>query len=358
MTFESTSPEFSRGPEPGPDGLTYRSAGVDIAAADRLKRRLAERIRSLFGGLPARAFGQFAGLYPLPGQPDKILAATVDGVGTKTRVAAILGKFDGLGRDLVHHCLNDLATCGAEPLFLLDYYGTGRLDPEVAEAVIAGVAAACREWGIALLGGETAELPGIYVAGEFDLVGCLVGIVDRENLITGADIRPGDVLLGLPSDGLHTNGYSLARKVFGLDLSGATGTLNRYYSELGQTLGEALLRPHRCYLNEIRRVRRLVKGVAHITGGGIPGNVARIIPEAATALVRVSWEIPPLFRLIAATGRVPQAEMFRVFNMGVGLVFVTDPDRAQAVLGELPEAFPVGEVVRADGDERVKLLLD
>jgi phosphoribosylformylglycinamidine cyclo-ligase len=358
VTPELVNPEPPRGSGYGPEGLTYRSAGVDIDAADQLKRRLAARLRELFTGLPARSFGQFAGLYPLPGLPDKILAATVDGVGTKTRIAALLGKFDGLGRDLVHHCVNDLATCGAEPLFMLDYYGTGRLDPEAAEAVVLGVAAACRDWGITLLGGETAEMPGIYVEGEFDLVGCLVGMVDRDSLITGADIGPGDVILGLPSDGLHTNGYSLVRKVFGLDLAGATGTLNRHYSELGQTLGEALLRPHRCYLNEVRRVRRLIKGVAHITGGGIPGNVARVIPESATAVIRVSWEIPPIFRLIAATGRVAQAEMFRVFNMGVGLVFITDPDRAPAVLAELPEAFPMGEVVRAEGDERVKLLLD
>ncbi len=356
MTFGTFDPNPERGPET--EGLTYRSAGVDISAADRLKRRLAERFRAMFEGLPAGSFGQFAGLYPLPGLPEKILAATADGVGTKTKVAALLGKFEGLGRDLVHHCINDVATCGAEPLFMLDYYGTGRLDPEAAEAVIAGVAAACREWGIVLLGGETAELPGIYVEGEFDLVGFLLGVVDRENLITGADIGPGDVILGLPSDGLHTNGYSLVRKVFGLDLAGATGTLNRYYPELGQTLGEALLRPHRCYLNEIRRVRRLVKGVAHITGGGLPGNVARIIPPTAAAVVRVGWEVPPIFRLIAATGRVPQAEMFRVFNMGVGLVFITDPDRAGLILKELPEAFPVGEVIRADGDERVRLLPD
>lgn len=358
MTRDPVSPELNRGPEIRSEGLTYRSAGVDIAAADRLKRRLGERIRELFGGLPARSFGQFAGLYPLPGLPEKILAATVDGVGTKTRVAALLGKFDGLGRDLVHHCINDLATCGAQPLFMLDYYGTGRLNPEAAEAVIAGVAAACRDWDIALLGGETAEMPGIYVEGEFDLVGCLIGLVDQDSLITGAGIGPGDIILGLPSDGLHTNGYSLVRKVFGLDLAGATGTLNRHYPELGQTLGEALLRPHRCYLNEVRRVRRLVKGVAHITGGGIPGNVARVIPESATAVIRVSWEVPPIFRLIAATGRVSQAEMFRVFNMGVGLAFITDPDRAQALLRELPEAFPIGEVVPAEGDERVKLLLD
>lgn len=356
MTFEPFNPMSERGPET--EGLTYRSAGVDISAADRLKGRLAERIRTMFQGLPASSFGRFAGLYPIPSLPGKVLAATVDGVGTKTKVAALLGRYDGLGRDLVHHCVNDVATCGAEPLFMLDYYGTGHLDPEVAEAVIVGVAAACREWGITLLGGETAEMPGIYLEGEFDLVGCLVGIVDREALITGADIGPGDVILGLPSDGLHTNGYSLARRVFGLDLAGATGTLNRYYSELGQTLGEALLRPHRCYLNEIRRVRRLVKGIAHITGGGLPGNVARIIPPTATAVIRPAWEIPPIFRLIAATGRVPQAEMFRVFNMGVGLVFITDADRSTAVLRELPEAFPVGEIVRAEGDERVRLLLD
>jgi phosphoribosylformylglycinamidine cyclo-ligase len=282
----------------------------------------------------------------------------VDGVGTKVKLATLAGRFDTVGQDLVNHCVNDILVQGAEPLFFLDYYATSRLREEVLPQVIAGFARACRENGCALLAGETAEMPGVYAEGEFDLAGCIVGRVAEADLIDGSAIRAGDRVWGLPSSGLHTNGYSLARAVL---LEKAGLGLAQTPPGLGRPLGEALLAVHRSYLPDLRRLweargREAVHGLAHITGGGFYDNVPRVVPAGLTAIVdTTAWTVPPLFRLLAERGEIPPAEMYRVFNMGIGLVVITPPD---CDLTELPEldAVPIGEM-RAGDDRGVEVVL-
>ncbi|MCH7835509.1 MAG: phosphoribosylformylglycinamidine cyclo-ligase, partial [Chloroflexi bacterium] len=262
----------------------------------------------------------------------------------------------GLGHDLVNHCVNDILTAGAEPLFFLDYIGGSGVTDEAKLALVSGVAAACREAGCALLGGETADMPGLYATGDFDLVGFVLGVVEREAVIDGSRIREGDVLLGLSSDGLHTNGYSLVRKLFGVGFDGDVEEererLNRTYPSLDGSLGEALLAPHRCYYRDLKPVLPQLRGIAHITGGGIPGNVPRILPQGLGARIdRSAWETPPLFRLIRERGNIAEEEMYRTFNMGLGIVLAVVPADADAVRSKLPGALAVGEVVRGEGVE-------
>src|SRR6202049_2036806 len=297
--------------------MKYADAGVDIAVADDAKQRIRHHASRTFTPGVLGGIGGFGGLFSLDTKKwkDPILVSSTDGVGTKLKVAMAMGVHSTVGGDLVNHCVNDILVQGAEPLFFLDYLATGRLSPAVVEQVVAGVARACRENGCALLGGETAEMPGFYAGGEYALAGFIVGIVERERIVDGRAIVPGDRLIGLPSTGLHTNGYSLARPVL-FDVGGLLP--DTFVPELGTTLADALLAPHRSYLSAVRPLveRDLVKGLAHITGGGITENVPRALPEGCAAEIdRRAWDVPPLFRFLQQRGSIATDEMFRAFNM-------------------------------------------
>ena len=325
--------------------VDYRQSGVDIDAGNETVRRIKALARGTYTQGVLSGVGSFGGLFAL-GQnvADPVLVASADGVGTKLKVAFMTGVHDTIGADLVNHCVNDILVQGARPLFFLDYLATGRLAPDVAEQIVQGVARACVENGCALLGGETAEMPGFYAEGEYDVAGFIVGIVSRAKVIDGSDIEEGDVLVGLPSTGLHTNGYSLARRiafdVLKLDVDSLV-------PELGETVGEALMRTHRSYLRLIGPVldRGWIKGMAHITGGGLTENVPRMFPEGRRfSLDRESWTIPALFQWLQRAGQLDDAEMFRAFNMGVGLVIAASPANAPALLSALPGSWLLGEV--------------
>jgi phosphoribosylformylglycinamidine cyclo-ligase len=340
--------------------VTYAAAGVDIDAADRLVGRIKELVRTAGRPEVLAGVGPFAGLFRLGQYREPVLAASTDSVGTKVKLAALLGRYDTVGIDIVNHCVNDILTSGAEPLFFLDYLASSDLGDEEKVAVVRGLASACRAAGCALIGGETADLPDLYSPGDFDLVGCIVGVVERDRILDGSAIQEGDSLLGLPSSGLHTNGYSLVRQVFGIgkggDPAAERAVLDSYYPGLGITLGEALLVPHRCYYQELRPLLGHVKGMAHITGGGIPGNVGRILPEGLSAQFdKGSWRTPPIFDLIQKTGSISDDEIYRVFNMGLGMVLACSEEGASTVRQALSEAKVVGQVVRQVGDERVML---
>lgn len=349
-----------------PNAMTYAQAGVDVDAAARLVHRIKELARATHRPEVLAGVGPFSGLFRLSGYRDPVLVASADGVGTKLKIAALLDRYDTVGIDLVNHCVNDIITTGAEPLFFLDYLASSGLSEDEKTAIVQGVTSACQAVGCALLGGETADMPDIYGRGDFDLVGFIVGVIERSQIIDGNTIREGDVLLGLPSTGLHTNGYSLARKVFGVGVGGdpkaERAHLNRTYPGLAGTLGEALLTPHRCYYNELKPVFPKLKGIAHITGGGIPGNLPRILPEGPSAgsgqglaarLRRGSWPVQPIFRLIQERGNVAEDEMYRTFNMGLGIIVACAPADVEPVRGKVPEALVVGEVVAQKGERRV-----
>ena len=314
------------------EGLSYAAAGVDIAAYERALERVKPLIAATHGKEVAAGVGPFAGLYALPGGGH--LAASADGVGTKIKIAIATGRHRGIGIDIVNHCVNDIATSGARPLFFLDYFATGQLNPEVFTQLVDGMSAACQAAGCALLGGETAEMPGVYALGDYDLAGFIVGLVEGGSE-PRASIKPGDVLVGLASSGLHTNGYSLARKVFeGMALDGR--------------LADDLLATHTSYLQDLRTMRW--KGAAHITGGGILGNLPRCLPSGLRArLDRRSWQAPPIFERIRKRGRVSDDEMWGTFNMGLGMILVVDPKA-------VPKgALVVGEVVKRSGPDRVSI---
>ncbi len=317
---------------------TYQAAGVNIAAGAHAVELMKDAVRATYGPEVLLGIGAFGGLFDAAALRDMdapVLVASTDGVGTKTKIASALGSYATVGFDIVNHCVNDILVQGARPLFFLDYVASGRLDPEMAAAVVSGAAAACQAAGCALLGGETAEMPGVYAPGEFDLVGTIIGVVDRSEIIDGSTIRPGDAVIGLASSGLHTNGFSLARRVFeGWDLQTAP-------PELGRPLGEALLAPHRSYV--------VIRGLAHITGGGLTDNPPRILPPgAAIHLRRDSWPIPPLFRLIQRAGQIADAEMAHVFNLGLGMLVVVRADQAGQTLATLGEGWLVGQVIAGE----------
>jgi phosphoribosylformylglycinamidine cyclo-ligase len=332
--------------------MDYKAAGVDIDAGNETVRRIRGLARSTFTGGVLSDIGSFGGLFRLePGRyHDLVLVASADGVGTKLKVAFLARRHHTIGADLVNHCVNDILVQGAEPLFFLDYLATGQLLPEIAESIVGGIAAACRENGCALLGGETAEMPGFYGEGEYDVAGFIVGAVDRSRLITGRTIAVGDLLVGVPSSGLHTNGYSLARRVIFDRLRLDVGS---YIPELSTTVGEALLVPHRSYLPIIQPLLDggRIKGMAHITGGGITDNLPRVLPHGTGALIdRSAWEVPRIFNWLQRSGSIPDEDMLRTFNMGLGLIIVTGQGQAEPLIDELAargghNACVIGEVV-------------
>jgi phosphoribosylformylglycinamidine cyclo-ligase len=324
--------------------ITYRDAGVDIDAANEAVLRMREHIRSTFTPGVLNDVGSFGGMFALSGLTgalqNPVLVSSIDGVGTKLKVAIAVGKHDTIGRDLVNHCVNDILVQGARPLFFLDYFATGRLLPNVVVDVVKGLAEGCREVGCALIGGETAEMPGLYIEGDYDLAGCIVGIVDRDRIVTGGRIEPGDTLVGLASNGLHTNGYSLARRIL-LDAGENSLSLYEHLPSLGRTLGEELLMTHRCYAPTVLPLLEEfdIKGMAHITGGGFYDNIPRILPANCSATVeRRTWPIPPIFSLIQERGNVPEPEMFRTFNMGIGFIMVVPADQAPLLAHSLNAA--------------------
>ena len=331
----------------------YALAGVDISIADKAKKIIAQQARTTFR--PEVIGSEFFGsMFQLRGYREPVLVSSTDGVGTKLRIASLLGKNDTVGRDIVNHCVNDILCCGAEPLFFLDYIAMGKLVPEQVEAIISGIVQACRETGCSLIGGETAEMPGIYSHGNYDLVGFIVGVVEKRRILDGSSIAPTDVILGLPSSGLHTNGYSLARKVFGLDAD--PSCLNKSYSELGKTLGEELLQVHRCYYRQLKPVLPLIKGMAHVTGGGFVGNIPRMLPEGVAAHIRKdSWDILPIFKLIQKEGNIKEEEMYQVFNMGIGITIICSPQQVARIVSILPEAKVIGKVVEGKDKERITI---
>ncbi len=313
--------------------ISYSDAGVDIDAANRATAKIKELARQTFNERTLSEIGSFGGMFdgafPRLGHP--VLVASADGVGTKLKIAFLTGVHNTIGRDLVNHCVNDILAQGARPLFFLDYIATGKLSPEVVAGVVEGIADGCRENGCVLLGGETAEMPGFYADGEYDVAGFIVGVADREKVIDGKSIAAGDVALALPSVGLHTNGYSLARKLF-LEVAGYT--VNTEVDKLGTTVGKALLKPHLSYLRALDGLldESVVKGLAHITGGGLTDNIPRILPEGtAVEIRRGSWPILPVFSLLQEIGHVPEAEMYRTFNMGVGMVIICAQQSAEFI---------------------------
>jgi phosphoribosylformylglycinamidine cyclo-ligase len=334
--------------------MDYKASGVDIDAGNETVRRIKALAKSTFTAGVLSEIGSFGGLFRLDGEAwkDPILVSSADGVGTKLKVAFMAKVHRTIGVDLVNHCVNDILVQGARPLFFLDYLATGKLEPDVAEQIVDGLARACRDNGCALLGGETAEMPGFYAAGEYDLAGFIVGAVEGEMLVDGRSIAIGDVLIGLPSSGLHTNGYSLARRIAFEHLGLA---VDARVEELGQTVGEALLVPHRSYLHAVYPLvaKGAIKGMAHITGGGITDNLPRVLPPGTAARVdRGAWQAPPIFQWLQRSGDVPDDDMFRTFNMGIGLILVCTPALVDPVLEDLRSRHEspaiVGEIVRGD----------
>ena len=327
----------------------YARAGVDIEAGNKVKELIAGHARSTMRPEVLGGVGLFGGFFELAGYKRPVLVSSTDSVGTKLRIAIAMGKHDTIGIDIVNHCVNDVFTGGAEPLFFLDYISMGKLVAEKTEAIVAGIAAACREVGCALIGGETAELPGIYHGEDYELVGFIVGCVEKDGIIRGETIAEGDAIVGLPSSGLHTNGFSLVRRVFGETRQ----ELDVYQPELSRTLGEELLEPHRCYFNALKDLRPAIKGMAHITGGGLISNVPRILPAGlAASLGGASWTVPPIFDLIRQRGEISTEDMYRIFNMGIGMAVVTGPENAARIVAAMPGAGLIGEVVTQTGDAR------
>jgi phosphoribosylformylglycinamidine cyclo-ligase len=336
---------------------TYREAGVDIDAGDEFVDRIKPLVRSTFRPEVLTDLGGFGGLFRLHAKQyeDPVLVSGTDGVGTKLRIAFLMNKHDTVGIDLVAMCVNDIAVSGAEPLFFLDYFATGKLAVDKAKDVVSGIADGCRQAGCALIGGETAEMPSMYPEGEYDLAGFAVGVVDKPKIIDGKTIKPGDTILGLASSGLHSNGYSLARRVF---FEKAKLDVSATLPELERPLGEALLTPTRIYAKQILALIKefRIKGIAHITGGGITENLPRILPQGVRAKInRKAWTIPPIFQALSKLGQVERQEMYRVFNMGIGLILIVPSQSATAVLKKAAElgdqGWKIGEIVPSSGTE-------
>ena len=335
--------------------ISYADSGVDIDAATRATERIKELARTTFNQRTLSEIGSFGGMFDgaFPNMAQPVLVASADGVGTKLKIAFATGVHNTVGRDLVNHCVNDILVQGARPLFFLDYIATGKLSTDIVASVIEGITDGCRTNGCVLLGGETAEMPGFYQEGEYDIAGFIVGVVDREKIIDGKAIKAGDVLLALPSVGLHTNGYSLARKLF-FDVAGyAPDTV---LPELQMSVGQALLQAHLSYLRPLNSLldTGVIKGLAHITGGGLTDNIPRILPEGtAVRITKSSWPVLPVYELMRKIGNVSDAEMYRTFNMGVGMVIVCSPENRDSIKSQLEAngdtCYEIGEVVSGDG---------
>jgi len=333
--------------------VAYRDAGVNIDEADRAVKSIRRLARATFTPAVLTDIGSFGGGFRLQGFKDPVLVSSADGVGTKLKLAFLTGRHSTIGEDLVNHCVNDIAVQGATPLFFLDYFAVGKLNAKVAEEVIAGIARGCRNNGCALIGGETAEMPGFYAPGEYDLAGFIVGAVERKKMLTGSAIRAGDVLIGLPSTGLHTNGYSLARKLLFEVARLQPGTV---LDELRGSIEDELLKLHRSYLKPLRalHVDGFLKGAAHITGGGITDNTPRILPKGlGVRIERGSWPVPPIFELLRRIGDIPEDDWRRTFNLGIGMIFVVSKRNvahAAKILESLREPWHrIGEVIRGSG---------
>ncbi|MDW8349516.1 MAG: phosphoribosylformylglycinamidine cyclo-ligase [Verrucomicrobiae bacterium] len=327
----------------------YAQAGVDVDLGNAIKSGLKEMLSRTRRAEVLGDVGGFGGLFraKFEGYEEPVLVASMDGVGTKLKIASAMGRYRGVGMDLVNHCVNDIAVLGAEPLFFLDYIGVGRLRRKMFQEIMEGLTRACREAGCALLGGETAQMPGVYDAENFDLVGTIVGVVERRKIVDGSHIEAGDVLIGLPSSGLHTNGYSLVRKILFQDHK---FKLKQRVLNSSKPLGEILLEPHKSYLREIRLLMSIaeVKGMAHITGGGLVDNLPRVLPKGLCARIELgTWEVPEIFKLLVRIGNLDQSEAFQAFNMGIGIVVVVSPEDEKLVLGELTGSRRIGEVVRS-----------
>ncbi len=332
--------------------MKYKDSGVNIEKAGRIKKVLSGLVKSTWGTNVLSEIGQFGGLFSLPGTYEEpVLVSSVDGVGTKVLIAKMAGRYDTVGQDLVNHCTNDILVQGALPLFFLDYIAAGSLDEEVVIALIDGLGKACKENGCALIGGETAEMPGLYKGTDFDLAGCIVGVVERKRIIDGSQIQGGDIIFAFPSTGLHTNGYSLARKIIFDELKHSLGD---YIDEFGCTVEEELLKIHASYIRPVNNLmhRMDVKGLAHITGGGVVENLPRILPSSCDAVIqKKSWPVPPVFGFLQEKGGVSETEMYTVFNMGLGMIFITGPEEEETVLKYNGEAsvYRIGEIKKGKG---------
>jgi len=323
----------------------YTKSGVNIDAADAAKNLIKKTTRATFGPEVLTDIGLFGGMFEFKGYRNPVLVSSTDGVGTKLKIASLMQKYDTVGIDLVNHCINDILCCGAEPLFFLDYIAAGRLVPERVAKIVSGLAKACKDSGCALIGGETAEMPGIYHGDDFDLAGFIVGVVNKQSILTGTKIAGDDIILGLPSTGLHTNGYSLARKVFNVEKN--PQVLNKSFG-FKSTLGEMLLKPHRCYYRQLKPYLKKVKAIAHITGGGFIGNIPRVLPAGFGAVIdRKSWKVPDIFNLIREKGKISEEEMYRVFNMGIGMVIVCDPGTSRQIKQGNNSAVTIGKIVKS-----------
>jgi len=328
----------------------YTRAGVDINAKNISNKLLGKIVSATYSPEVLSDAGFFSGMYEFKGYRQPVLVSSTDSVGTKTRIAIALDRYNTVGIDIVSHCVNDIFTCGAKPIFFLDYIGIGKLIPERVESIVSGLAKACRDVDCVLIGGETAELADVYHGDDFDLAGFIVGVVEKDRIIKGESITAGDVVLGLPSNGLHTNGYSLARKIFGESRK----ALEKQYDELGRTVGEALLEPHICYNNQLKPLLTHIKGMAHITGGGLIDNVPRTLPDGlGVRFDSTKWDVPPIFPLIQRIGNVDRDEMYHIFNMGVGMVVICAPESVDKFTSDIPEVKIVGEVQKQAGEKRV-----
>jgi phosphoribosylformylglycinamidine cyclo-ligase len=330
--------------------MTYAGAGVDINAGLQLKKNIGLMAQPTFGPEVLRGIGFFGGLYELKNFKQPVLVSHVDGVGTKMKLSIALDKHDTIGMDIVNHLVNDIFVGGATPLFFQDYIAMGKLNSARVESIISGLVKACKEVGCALVGGETPEMPGIYAEDDYDLVGFIVGAVEKEEMKLGDNLKAGDVILGLPSSGPHTNGYSLIRQIFGISQK----ALNTYYPDLKKPLGEALLEPHRCYYNPLKPHLSSIKAMAHITGGSFYKNIPRVIPMGLGAqLEKNSWEVPPIFRIIQKAGNVDENEMYHVFNMGIGMAVFCSKINVDKLMRALPEAKVIGQIIQEPADARV-----
>ncbi len=330
----------------------YSASGVDIEAGNRAVELMKAAVKSTYSPEVLGGIGSFGGLFDaslLKDMKAPVLVASTDGVGTKVKIAAEAGRYRSIGHDIVNHCINDILVQGARPLFFLDYFATAKLTPEIVAEVVSGISEACKEAGCALIGGETAEMPGVYAKGEFDLAGTIIGILEKDSVLPREGIRPGDKLIGVRSSGPHTNGYSLIRKIF------AGVPLDTVFPELGIPLADALLAPHRSYLPLLTAVLPQIKALAHLTGGGFIENIPRVLPKGVSVRIDTgSWTVPALFNLIQQRGEIATEEMYRVFNMGIGMVLILDEKEVAKVQKAIPEeTFVIGEII--DGDKKVIL---